>query len=206
MTRSEKREKFIDETARKPSAEEGRRRYKGPKGHYKSFSIILDMLNLRSDDRYLEIGCGGGVLLRMALEKAGSAAAIDHSPDMVDLSKQNNEPDVKNGRVEIVHGDAAALPWADNSFSAIASANMFFFVEQPDTMLKEVYRVLSPGGRFAMVTMDNRIIGKLTFGWLYRLQTYSIRKMRTMFENAGFISIEIKNKLPFSQICCAEKR
>jgi ubiquinone/menaquinone biosynthesis C-methylase UbiE len=205
MKISEKREKLIDEMARRPFGVKGRKRYNEPRKRYRSYEVILDMLKLRADDRYLEIGCGGGLLLRMALEKAGIAAGLDHSPDMVELSKENNARDVETGRADIVPGDAAALPWENSRFTAVASANMFFFVEEPETALGEIYRVLKPGGRFAMVTMDNRIIGKITFGWLYKLRTYSIRRMRTMFENAGFISIEIKNKLPFSQICYAEK-
>ena len=205
MTRAEKKERFIDETARKPSGERGRGIYSDPKGHYGSFRIILDLLKLSSADRYLEIGCGGGVLLRMALEHAGTAAAIDHSPDMVELSKSKNDQALKDNRIEIVQGDAAALPWANNSFTAVASANMFFFVEQPEKMLKEVYRVLEPGGRFVMVTMNNGLLGRMVFGRRYRCKTYSNRVMTEMLENAGLSSVGVKSKFPWAQICYAVK-
>ena len=154
MTFAEMRRGFIDRTARKPGGDWAVKAYNEPKGHYKSFRIILERLNLSADDEYFEIGCGGGVLLSRALERVKYAAAIDHSPDMVALSKKNNQRHVEQGRVDIVSGDAAKLPWADNRFTAGASANMFFFVEQPDAVLREACRVLRPGGRFAMNTIN----------------------------------------------------
>ena len=205
MTISEKRNRLIDQTARRPYGPEGRERYNEPRKRLRSYKIILDLLKLCKDDRYLELGCGGGLLLSRALEKAGSAAALDHSPDMVELSKENNAGALADGRLEIVQGDAADLPWTDNSLSAVSSANMFFFVDKPEAMLNEVYRVLETGGRFALVTMDNGIISKITFGWLYRLRTYSNRRMRRMLESSGFTGIEIENRLPFIQICYAVK-
>ena len=61
-------DKFVDRTARKPSGSFARRMYSNPRGHYKSFRWTLDKLQLKPDDIFLEIGCGGGVLLNMALE------------------------------------------------------------------------------------------------------------------------------------------
>jgi ubiquinone/menaquinone biosynthesis C-methylase UbiE len=205
MRCTERRQAFIDRTARKPSGERGIRAYNDPKGHYKSFRIIMDRLNLSSDDRYAEIGCGGGVLLKMVLGRVQYAAAIDHSPDMVELAKSNNRIAVEEGRAEIIQGDAASLPWSADSFTACASANMFFFVEEPQRMLSEVCRVLKTGGRFVMITAGRSILMKLTFGWLYKLRTYTDRDMRFMLEQAGFSRIEVKSHLGYYQICCAVK-
>jgi SAM-dependent methyltransferase len=205
MTLTQIRQDFIDRTARKPGGEKAIKAYNEPKAHYKSFRIILERLNLSAEDEYFEIGCGGGVLLSQALERVESAAAIDHSPDMVALSKKNNQRHVEQGRVEIASGDATKLPWADNRFTAGASANMFFFIEQPEAVLREACRVLQPGGRFAMVTMNNSILGKLTFGWLYSLRTYSDENMREMFRSAGFSNIGVKSRWGVMQMCYAEK-
>ena len=59
--------KFVDKTARKPSGWLGKRMYSNPRGHFKAFRLTLDKLQLKPDDIFLEIGCGGGVLLNMAL-------------------------------------------------------------------------------------------------------------------------------------------
>ncbi len=62
--------------------------YAHPKAHYRSFQIIMDALALKEDDEYCEIGCGGGVLLNMAMSIVDRGAAIDHSWEMVTLSSQ----------------------------------------------------------------------------------------------------------------------
>ncbi len=56
-----------------------------------------------------------------------------------------------------------------------------------------------------MVTMNNSILGKLSFGWLYSLRTYSDEKMHEMFRNAGFSNIDVKSNWGLVQVCYAEK-
>ena len=203
MTFTEKRKAFIDRTARKPGGKTGIKMYSNPKAHFKGFRIIMNRLNLSPQDEYFEIGCGGGQLLGMALERVKFAAAVDHSPDMAALATKNNQRHVKEHRAEILVGNAEHLPCPDNRFTSGASANMFFFVERPEKVLSEIYRVLQPGGRFALVTMGNGLLGKICFGWLYSLRTYSDDEMRTMLRNAGFSKIEVTSG--YSQVCYAEK-
>ena len=205
MTRTERREKFIDESARKPSGEKSKRKYNAAKSHHKSFEIVLNKLELSTGDRFLELGCGAGLLLDMALKTAKSAAAIDHSPDMLDLTKKNNTQAINDGRAEIVLGNVESLPWPANSFSSVASANMFFFVEHPEVMLSEVYRVLEAGGRFAMITMNNRLLPRMVYSRRYRLRTYSNQRMIKMLKAAGFSSIEVESTFFWPQICYAVK-
>ena len=196
---------YIDRTARKPFGDKGRKLYNNPKSHYKGFQVILDYLKLQDTDEYMEIGCGGGILLEMALRTADKAAAIDHSKDMVELSRENNAAAVQSGQAEIVEGDAAELPWEDNRFTAAASAHMFFFVEKPELVLSEIYRVLKPGGRFAMATMSNSILGKLMYGFFYQLRTYSDEKMVKLLTDAGFKDVKVSSSFPFLQYCFAVK-
>ena len=131
----------------------------------------MEALNLGPEDRYCEIGCGGGVLLKMAMQRAARGSATDHSQEMVNLSREKKRDDINRGRLEVVQGNAESLPWDTGTFTACACANMFFFVENPDTVFSEVYRVLAPKGRFPMVTVGKGLLSWVTFGWLYRLNT-----------------------------------
>ena len=200
------RETFIEKTARKPRGSWAAKHYAQPKAHLYSFRIIMERLNLEAGDRYCEIGCGGGVLLHMAMQRAARGAAIDHSSEMVTLSQEKNREGINRGRLEVVRGNAESLPWDTGSFTACASANMFFFVENPDAVLSEVYRVLAPKGRFAMVTAGKGPLSRLTFGWLYRLNTYTDKAMTKMMQDAGFRRIRVNSGLTGTlQVCCAEK-
>jgi len=105
---------FCDVTARKPSGWLGRLMYRKPVGHYGFFRVAIKELQLQPEDVFLEIGCGGGVLLDMVLPTVQRACGIDHSPDMVELARQKNATALSEGRAEIVQGDVQALPWDEN--------------------------------------------------------------------------------------------
>ncbi len=200
------RQQFIQKTAKQPEGGWAIKQYNDPKAHYRSFRMVMDTLRLSQEDVYCEIGCGGGVLLKMAMEKAGSGAALDHSRDMVSLSIENNRDAVDSNRLEILQGNAEALPWPSRRFTACACANMFFFVEHPNAALAEIFRVLAPGGRFSMVTAGQSFLTWITMGWLYGLNTYPDAAMATMMKKVGFSNIRVKTeRTGLTQVCYGRK-
>ena len=197
---------FVDKTARKPSGWLGKKMYSNPRGHYKSFRLTLDKLQLKPDDIFLEIGCGGGILLNMALKTVKYAKAIDHSPDMVTLTKEKNRKALSEGRLEIVQANAESLPWNDNSFTCAACCNTFFFIDKPMVVLKELYRVLKPNGRLVITSIENSILPKLMFFlWAGSMHLYKNREMESMLKKAGFQTVEVKNIEIFYQLSYAIK-
>ena len=199
-------DKFVDRTARKPSGSFARRMYSNPRGHYKSFRWTLDKLQLKPDDVFLEIGCGGGVLLNMALETVKHAKAIDHSSDMVQIAREKNHEAVSEGRVEIVQGNAESLPWDDNSFTCATANQMFFFIDKPLIVLNEFYRVLKSGGRLVITSTEDSILPKLLFVlWSHSMRLYKNTDMDSMLKQAGFQTVEVKNPERFFQLSYAEK-
>lgn len=201
------RKTFIEKTAKKPRGNWALKHYAHPKAHLHPFKIIMERLNIGPDDRYCEIGCGGGFLLHMAMQHAAAGAAIDHSREMVALSQEKNREFINQDRLEVVLGNAESLPWDTGSFTACASANMFFFVENPGAVLSEVNRILAPGGRFAMVTAGKGLLSWASFGWLYQLNTYSDKTMTQMMHKAGFCNVRVNSGFTRAlQVCQAEKQ
>lgn len=197
--------KFRDTTARKPSGWLGKYLYRDPKSHKKSFEIIMKKLNLRSDDSYLEVACGGGVLLEISLQTVRRAAAIDHSADMVALATERNRAAVDGGRVEIVEGNAESLPWPDEHFSCAACANAFFFIEHPQLVLSEISRVLKLKGRLVINTMPGKLpLAGIVFKRPCNLRTYPDEQMKSMFYTAGFRVAEV-NTVSGMQVWVAQK-
>lgn len=143
---------LTDSLARRPSGWLARRFYDNPRPHFASFEETLAVLALRTDDRLLEIGCGGGMLLERALRVAGSAKAIDHSAEMVALARKRNAEAIAAGRLTVEQAEAERLPFADGEFTAAALTNVFFFLYEPARALGELHRVLASGGRLAIHT------------------------------------------------------
>ena len=194
-------DRLIDLTARRPTGWIARKTYGGtlgaPKGHEAVFDQILDLLGPLEGERCLEIGCGGGRLLQRVLAAgATSVAGLDHSPDMLELSRERNREALERGALDLKLADAAQLPWPDGTFSVVLSANTFFFIEQPERVLDELHRVLLPGGRVVIATVPGPLPApSLRNWWVYvwgsRMHTYDDETMRSMLERADFNNIAI---------------
>ena len=186
---------FVDVTARKPSGWLGRLMYRKPVGHYGFFHAAIERLQLQPEDIFLEVGCGGGILLNMALQTVHWACGIDHSPDMVELARQKNTQSLSQGHAEIVQGNVQDLPWNDNHFTCAAGVEMLGLVEDPMLAFGELYRVLGTGGRLAFVTAappKSALSRLLSAPWLKHLRFYSDDELASMLKGAGFQAVQVQ--------------
>ena len=75
------------------------------------------------------------VLLQRILAAGGTAAGLDHSPDMLALCMARNQEAVAGERLQLKLGDAGEIPWPDESFTAAVAAIVFFFLYDPTKAL-----------------------------------------------------------------------
>jgi len=162
----------------------------GHRGFYKNTAKVLD---LTSDDAYLEIGFGSGLFIKKYASHVRRIAGLDYSEDMVKLASNINEDVVKSGKAEFKQGDVSALPWKENEFSAVAGIETFFFWPKPLLSLKEIFRVLIPGGRLVLEMAYNKDDGKDHTKQVekHNLKLYSGEEMKTLLEESGFSEISI---------------
>lgn len=83
-------------------------------------SVYQDMaaaLQLRPDDELLDVGCGSGTFLSRHARHVHRVAGIDLSDLQIDLARRNLGGRIAAGTADIVKGDAAALPWPDDTFT-----------------------------------------------------------------------------------------
>jgi ubiquinone/menaquinone biosynthesis C-methylase UbiE len=144
---------LTDRVARRPTGARARRLYGAEDVHDFARRAILDALALGPGDELLEIGCGGGLLLREALDRGARATGLDHSDEMVALARE------RAPGAQLVLAEADALPFADGAFTAIAMSIVFFFFDDPAAVLSECRRVLRHGGRIAVYTTAPELRG-----------------------------------------------
>ncbi len=130
-------------------------------------TAVRDVLALRPGERLLEVGCGSGALCRLMappLHPGGEIIGLDVAPDMIAAARRyaaDLPPSPAQGeglgervalRFEI--GPAEALPYPDGSFDAAFAARLLLHVADPLAVVREMARVVRPGGRVVLMDWD----------------------------------------------------
>ena len=124
--------------------------------HRPLYKAVAAQLALTEKDEHIEIGYGSGIFIKKYASHVKMAAGVDISEDMVNMARQFNRQMVEQGRADLRPGNAGKLEWPDNSFSAAGTIESFFFWPEPVACLKEIYRVLKPGGRLVIGITANK--------------------------------------------------
>jgi ubiquinone/menaquinone biosynthesis C-methylase UbiE len=105
-------------------------------------------------DDLLCVGFGPGVGVRELAARLpdGRIAGIDPSPTMLELAHRRNRDAVNAGRVTLVEAAADAIPFPDGAFRGVLAVNSMQLWRPLDVSLREVARVLAPGGALVAVT------------------------------------------------------
>ena len=185
---------FMDQQAGRPAGAAAIETYRDPTYHWPSFLLVLDRLRLTPSDRLLEVGCGGGALLKKALESGCTATGIDHSPEMVRLTREENRAAFEAGRLAVREGDAGHLPVGDGVFTSCVCVNAFLFFPDPVGSLREIYRSLAPGGRLAILTETPAARGTLAAPepFASRGRFYEPDELAGLARAAGFSRVEVE--------------
>ncbi len=115
-------------------------------------ALVIDELDVRPNERVLEIGFGPGVAVALAAARAdqGHVAGVDASAEMLKQATARNAAAVRAGRVELRTGTAERLPFADDSFDKALAINSMQLWPDAPAGLRELRRVLKGGGRLVL--------------------------------------------------------
>ena len=112
----------------------------------------VSLLDVRRDDRVLEIGFGPGLAIRelARLAAEGHVCGIDHSELMLRRAKRLNAEGLRRGVVDLRLAPVEDLPNFDEPFDKILAVNAMVFWREPVSRLEELRRLLRSGGLIAV--------------------------------------------------------
>lgn len=134
MSRTSSAMPFLDEGVASAYA----RWHEGPSGAVAQrlqHQLLLQLLDPKWGETVLDVGCGTGETLQRLADAGLRVTGVDRSPAMLARARR------RLGRVPLLLGDAAALPFADASFDLVILNTTLEFLERPEAAVAELVRV-----------------------------------------------------------------
>ena len=150
----------------------------------------LSHVNFARKRLVLDVGCGGGKNLERILKQSKqiNAVGVDISPASVQVTKKKNSRAVKDGRLQVVQGQAESLPFASNLFDLVTAFETVYFWDI-EKGLAEVYRTLKKGGQLLMVNESQSSKGIEEYEDEVGFTVYTKDELCKIVKKAGFKNI-----------------
>jgi SAM-dependent methyltransferase len=167
------------------------------KGHRPVGEQAVELMAIPAGARVLDVGCGSGWASRLMAAKAinGRVAGIDIADEMIRLARETS---LSFPNVEFQVASAERLPFSDGEFTHAFSMESLYYYADVLGALKEIRRVLAPGGLFVSV-VDLYLENRPSHQWVEQLkvpvQLLSTAEYRSLFEEAGFVNVRDRRLL-----------
>jgi demethylmenaquinone methyltransferase/2-methoxy-6-polyprenyl-1,4-benzoquinol methylase len=135
-------------------------------------SFLVSRIEAGPGDTVLDVACGtGAVALELARRHGCRVVGIDQSPEMLAEAQRRVEAAGLGGRVELREGRAEDLPFDDEAFDGLTFTYLLRYVDDPAAAMRELARVVRPGGKIAMLefSVPSRPLPRLAWETYVRL-------------------------------------
>ena len=182
------------------------------RGHGRLTEWGLARVTIGAGDVILDVGCGGGraVSRLAALATRGRVYGVDHSEASVAAARRANRGWIAEGRVEIQQGSVSALPYATATFDLATAVESHFWWPDLPADVKEIWRVLKPGGRVLLVAEFYN--GGRHAKHAERLSAFTgmaamtVGEHRELLSRAGFVDVDVVEEARRGWICAMGRR
>lgn len=182
---------------------------------------FLSFVDPKAEMRALDVGCGPGALIIELAKRVKEAVGVDYDPEMIAHAERNARvAGVLN--IEFRVARAQRLPFEDETFDLVTATSVIYLLPEPKVGLREMKRVLRPGGIAADMDPSTRMtherIDKFAreqelsefewdalHGWLSAAQynhRFSPNSIRELYEDAGLEVLEIKEYMDGMVLFC----
>ena len=131
----------------------------------------------------LDIGAGDGVLAQLLAPRARSYACVDSSPKVLAAAEARL---AAHPNLSFHAADMHALPMASGSYDQVLMFHVLTYAERPIDALAEAFRVLRPGGRLVIVTLDQHEHANVSAAYDHVNDGFSPETLRTLLSDRGF--------------------
>ncbi len=114
--------------------------------------LVLDLAGPLSGRRVLDVGCGDGTYALAAASRGALCTAVDRFDEMLEAARQRALD--SGAQIGFERGDANRLPFSDESFDVVLAVTVLCFVEDASRAVRELARVLVPGGRLVLADLN----------------------------------------------------
>ena len=110
--------------------------------------LLLDRIGPVRGLRILDVGCGDGVLATRLAQDGARVTGLDASPAMIAAARRRAK--AAGVEIDLVEGDSGGLPFPAGHFDRVVSVATLCFVDNPRPTIRDMVRVLKPGGRLIL--------------------------------------------------------
>ena len=167
--------------------------------HSKVTDWGLSHASIGKQDIILDVGCGGGrtVSKLAAIATQGTVYGIDPSTESVAIAMRTNKQWIEIARVEIREASVSRLPFSDGAFHIVTAIETHFWWTALPTVLREVLRVLKPGGQLIIIAEVYKGAETFTSKAVERysektgMALLSVEEHRELLTDAGYSDVQV---------------
>ena len=178
----------------KPHGEGGVETIKNMNENHQPISeFAFKCVDVGTNDRILDIGCGGGVNIEKFLKLTdNNVDGIDYSDVSVKESAKRNQKAIGDKRCRILQADVSKMPIDDEVYDLVSAFETIYFWPDIENTFKEVLRIIKPGGQFmiAQGTDGNHPDDEKWLNSVEGMTVYTASELEKYLLNAGFGSVE----------------